>query len=285
MSAGRIICIRDSRGEDPLPCGFSLSQPSGPLGLPLTPPPTSALGEGAGRNSGGLTVGPQSRRWVSVTWAGGGCSLAHTYTALEKTQWKWSSTRAPQGKVTVLLSGSGRESRELSAHQRVPLTPPADQCPRRVQEPPPLHPPSWYPPRTQHGSPSPRPHHSRAAAPEGQIGSVRDRASFRVCLISITCFPATRGSRPMSGRESLKAQGSLQVPYLSFRPLTNTFVPLPGYSKLTWGMAHDWVLRRDNWLGRGGEEPQGFCCSLVSPCFWGKWFGAHCLPSNTSSSM
>lgn len=124
MSAGRIICIRDSRGEDPLPCGFSPSQPSGPLGLPLTPPPASALGEGAGRNSGGLTVGPQSRRWVSVTWAGGGCSLAHTYTALEKTQWKWSSTRAPQGKVTVLLSGSGRESRELSAHQRVPLTPP-----------------------------------------------------------------------------------------------------------------------------------------------------------------
>lgn len=63
--------------------------------------------------------------------------------------------------------------------------------------------PQFPPPHTPHGSPWPCPQCS-VAAPEGQMGSVRDRASFRVCLISITCFPVTRGSWPMSAGRSRK---------------------------------------------------------------------------------
>lgn len=139
----RIICIRVCREEDPCPCRFSLFQPSGPLRLTILLLPTlpqgkemvGIEGKGTGISAGGLTVRWQSRRRVSAMWAGGGCSLAHTYIMLEKSQWKQSFTCAPQGKVTVLLSGSGRKNPVRSApggprllrgsHQQ----PPADRCP------------------------------------------------------------------------------------------------------------------------------------------------------------
>lgn len=63
--------------------------------------------------------------------------------------------------------------------------------------------PHFPPPHLLHGSPWLCPQRSVATL-EGQIGSVRDRASFSVCLISITCFPVTRGSRPMSVGKSWK---------------------------------------------------------------------------------
>lgn len=37
--------------------------------------------------------------------------------------------------------------------------------------------------------------------PVVRTGSARDRGSFRVCLISTTCLPVTRGSLPRSGVE------------------------------------------------------------------------------------
>lgn len=81
-----------------------------------------------------------------------------------------------------------------------------------------------------HTSPWPCPQGS-VAAPEGQTGSVRDRASFRVCLISITCFPVTRGSRPMSvgrvGRTRI-TPGSLLIS-LPSSPHMNVSTLLVGY--------------------------------------------------------
>lgn len=90
--------------------------------------------------------------------------------------------------------------------------------------------PQFPPLHTLHGSPWPCPQCS-VAAPEGQMGSVRDRASLRVCLISITCFPVTRGSRPMSvGRvgSTRITPGSLLIS-LTFSPHMNVSILLIGY--------------------------------------------------------
>lgn len=42
---------------------------------------------------------------------------------------------------------------------------------------------------------------SSFVCPVVKTGSARDRGSFRVCLISTTCLPVTRGSLPRSGVE------------------------------------------------------------------------------------
>lgn len=94
----------------------------------------------------------------------------------------------------------------------------------------PLLPPA-LPGCSPHSSPWPHPQRS-VAAPVGQMGSVRERASFRVCLISITCFPVTTGSRPRSGGDILEAQVSLQVPYLPSclsEPTSTYWSMLPGH--------------------------------------------------------
>lgn len=123
---------------------------------------------------------------------------------------------------------------------------------------PPLH--------TLHGSPWPCPQGS-VAAPKGQMGSVRDRASFRVCLISITCFPVTRGSRPMSVGKSWKHKDHSRflIDLPAFQAYRNVSMLLEGYSHGTWPVI--WILGKNGGLaGMGWDDVEALSVRcLFSP--------------------
>lgn len=253
VSARRIVCTRGST-EDPCPCGFSLFQPSEPQNAPPTLAPVGTGGTdqhedsrwvcraGHGRQRHGPGAAAAWRTRTSCWRRAGGSKApparrrgrsASCSAGLEG--------KAPQGQQLVALSSLG-----------VPPTPPADTGTTSS----PLSP--WL-----------RPHCS-AAAPEGQMGSVRDRASFRVCLISMTCFPVTKGSRPMSGGKSLEEQGSPQVPYLS-SCLSDPARTSPYHCQVIKSSHGSWpaiwfICRgirgadpHPCWDGWGAKEPLGFC--------------------------
>lgn len=96
------------------------------------------------------------------------------------------------------------------------------------------------------------------------MGSVRDLASFRVCLISITCFPVTRGSRPMSGEtvgRKHKDHSRLLNDLPAFQVLHECLHAARRLLKAPRGTAGDLEFREEQWVGWDVEP----LLSLLTP--------------------